>query len=120
VAGSEQQAQPEGNGDSTYDRVRLQGYNQKKPQNIGKVGTCPECGGSNFFQRKWAHKEAAPLCTDCGYNGELFTQSGSMLNGLGMTSQAPVAFARSDNPDGSSHFGTDPSVPTDFSWSGVR
>jgi len=64
--------------------------------------------------------EAAPLCTDCGYNGELFEQSGTMLNAVGMSSSGPVAFARTDNPDAAPHFGVDPSVPQDFSWSAVR
>lgn len=112
--------QPEGNGDNTYDRVRAQGYASKKPANVGRVGTCPDCGGSNFFRRRWAHTEAAPLCTDCGYNGELFTQSGTLLNGVGMSSSGPVSFARTDNPGGDSHFGVDPSVPQDFNWSAVR
>jgi hypothetical protein len=64
--------------------------------------------------------EAAPLCSDCGYNGDLFTQSGTLLNVMGASSSAPVSFARSDNPDAQAHFDVDPSVPTDFSWSTVR
>ena len=115
-----QQPVPETGGDPTYDRVRAQGYNSKKPANVGRVGECPNCGGSNFFRRRWAHTEAAPLCTDCGYNGDLFEQSGTMLNSVGMSSSGPVAFARTDNPGGESHFGVDPSVPQDFSWSAVR
>ena len=107
-------------GDDNYQRVRQQGYVSKAPQSINRTGQCPDCGGSNFFRRKWAHTEAAPLCTDCGYNGDLFTQSGSLLNSIGATSSGPVAFARTDNPGGESHFGVDPSVPNDFSWSGVR
>jgi hypothetical protein len=114
------EAQPEGNEDTNYQRVRHQGYVSKKPSNVGRVGTCPECGGSNFFQRRWARSEAAPLCTDCGYNGDLFTQSGSLLNAMGAASQGPVAFARTDNPGGESHFGVDPGVSSDFSWSSVR
>ena len=103
-----------------YQRVRQQGYVSKAPQSVSRTGQCPDCGGSNFFQRKWAHTEAAPLCTDCGFNGDLFTQSGSLLNSIGASSSGPVAFARTDNPGGESHFGTDPSVPQDFSWSSVR
>ena len=107
-------------GDNENDRVRQQGFVTKAPQSASRTGQCPDCGGSNFFRRRWAHTEAAPLCTDCGYNGDLFTQSGSLLNSMGASSSGPVAFARTDNPGGESHFGTDPSVPSDFSWSGVR
>jgi hypothetical protein len=113
-------SQPGGNGDTSYGQVQRQGYVDKAPASVGKVGQCPGCGGSNYFRRRWAHTEAAPLCTDCGYNGDLFTQSGTLLNSVGMTSSGPVQFARTDNPGGESHFEADPSVPADFSWSGVR
>jgi hypothetical protein len=112
--------QPGGNGDTTHGQVQRQGYVNKAPSSIGKVGQCPGCGGSNYFRRRWAHTEAAPLCTDCGFNGDLFTQSGTLLNAVGMSSSGPVAFARTDNPGGQSHFEADPSVPGDFSWSSVR
>jgi hypothetical protein len=109
-----------GNGDTTHGQVQRQGYVSKAPSSIGKVGQCPGCGGSNYFRRRWAHTEAAPLCTDCGFNGDLFTQSGTLLNAVGMSSSGPVAFARTDNPGGQSHFEADPSVPGDFSWSSIR
>jgi hypothetical protein len=65
--------------------------------------------------------EAAPLCTDCGYNGEHFTQSGTLLNAVGLKSSGPTQFARTDNPDASSRMGVDPSLSdTDFSWGNVR
>ena len=114
-------SQPEGNGDDTYQRVRGQGYDHKAPSGLGKDGRCPDCGGSNFFRRRWANAEAAPLCTDCGYNGDLFTQSGTLLNAVGMKSSGPVAFARTDNPGADSRFGADPGLEnTDFSWANVR
>lgn len=111
------QAEP---GDDNYLRVRQQGFVSKAPASTGRSGVCPDCGGSNFFKRRWAHTEAAPLCTDCGYNGDYFTQSGSLLNAVGISSSGPVAFARTDNPGGESNFGTDPGVTSDFSWSSVR
>jgi hypothetical protein len=114
------EAQSGGNGDSSYNQVQRQGYVTKAPANVGKVGQCPGCGGSNFFKRRWAHTEAAPLCTDCGYNGDLFTQSGTLLNAVGLTSSGPVATARTDNPGGQSQFGTDPNVTSDFDWGNVR
>lgn len=86
-----------------YYRVRQQGYVALPPpsQREGAT-TCPECGSPRFFRRKWAGKECAPLCTDCGYNGEYFTQSGSILNSVGLRSGGPMQFARSDNPGGES------------------
>jgi hypothetical protein len=119
-ASQQQQYQQQAEGDDAYQRVRQQGYVSKAPANVGRTGTCPDCGGSNFFRRRWAHTEAAPLCTDCGFNGDLFTQSGTLLNAVGASSSAPVSFARTDNPGGESHFGADPNVPQDFSWSAVR
>jgi|SRR5882672_5555743 len=110
-----------GNGElSPHDRVQNQGFITKAPQSMGQSGECPGCGGPNFFRRKWAYKECAPLCVDCGYNGDIFTQSGTLLNAVGMRSSGPTAFARTDNPNGESHFGTDPSLQkTDFSWSSI-
>jgi hypothetical protein len=66
--------------------------------------------------------EAAPLCVDCGYNGDLFEQSGTMLNAIGMKSSGPTQFARSDNPRGEQHFEIDGSLAgnADFSWNNVR
>ena len=97
-----------------------QGFISKAPPSLGQSGACPGCGGSNFFRRKWAFKECAPLCVDCGYNGDIFTQSGTLLNSIGMRSSGPTAFARTDNPNGESHFGTDPKLAsTDFSWSSI-
>jgi hypothetical protein len=113
--------QPEGNGDTTYNRVRSQGYDAKAPSSVGKTGKCPGCGGSNYFHRKGPMgMEAAPICTDCGHNGELFTQSGTLLNAVGMKSSGPIQFARSDNAEGTSHFEADPNVPSEFSWGNVR
>lgn len=111
-----------GNGDTIHSQVQHRGYVSKPPQSAQqRDGACPGCGGSNYFRRKWAHQEAAPLCTDCGYNGDLFTQSGTLLNGMGMRSSGPVQFARTDNPGGDSHFGTDAGlVNTDFDWGAVR
>src|SRR5438046_3759283 len=103
--------QPGSNGDSSWDRVQRQGYITKAPASSGKSGDCPSCGGSNFFKRRWANTECAPLCTDCGYNGDYFTQSGTLLNAVGMHSSGPVAFARTDNPSAEPHFGVDPNVP---------
>jgi hypothetical protein len=112
--------QPGGNGDDTYLRVRQQGYNNRAPENVGKVGRCPRCGGSNFFRRRWANTEAAPLCTDCGHNGDLFEQSGTALMGAGVKSSGPIQTARTDNPEATANFGIDASVSSDFSWSSVR
>jgi hypothetical protein len=93
----------------------------KAPSSVGKDGHCPGCGGNNYFQRKIGQLEAAPLCTECGYNGEHFTQSGTLLSAVGMKSSGPTQFARSDNPGAESRFSVDPSVnSTDFSWSNVR
>jgi hypothetical protein len=65
--------------------------------------------------------EAAPLCTECGHNGDLFEQSGKLLAAAGVKSSGPTQFARSDNPEAQSHFGIDPGLATtDFSWSNVR
>jgi hypothetical protein len=106
--------------DDTYIRVRHQGYDTKAPSGLGQSGKCPSCRGSNYFRRRWSGFEAAPLCTDCGYNGDYFTQSGTLLNGVGMKSAGPTHSARSDNPRGDSNFSVDPSVPNDFNWSAVR
>jgi hypothetical protein len=105
-----------------YYRVRQQGFVSTPPPNQrdSAVGQCPGCHGSNFFRRRWANKECAPLCTDCGYNGDYFTQSGNLLNAVGMKSSGPMQFARTDNPTGESQFRTDPAVTRDFSWSSVR
>jgi hypothetical protein len=95
-------------GDSQYQRIQLQGYDTKAPASKGATGTCPGCGGSNFFRRKGPMGvEAAPLCTDCGYNGDYFTQSGTLLNGAGILSSGPTHFARSSNPTGESQFSAD-------------
>lgn len=114
--------QPEGDSDDNWNRVRRQGYVDKAPTNTGRVGACPSCGGSNLFRRKGPLGiEAAPLCTDCGYNGDLFEQSGTLLNAIGMKSSGPVQFSRSDNPRGDAHFETDPGLTSsDFDWSNVR
>jgi hypothetical protein len=114
--------QPEGNGDITYNRVRVQGFDSKAPQSAGQSGRCPGCGGSNYFHRKGPMgMEAAPLCTDCGHNGEFFTQSGTLLNAVGMKSSGPVQFSRSDNAEGASRFEADANLNgTDFNWSNVR
>lgn len=112
--------QPEGTGDDTYIRVRTQGWDQKAPGNIGQTSRCPGCGGGNYFRRKWANAECAPLCTDCGYNGEFFTQTGNMLNAIGMKSSGPIQAARSDNPDATPHFEVHPEVSSEFSWANVR
>jgi hypothetical protein len=88
-------------------RVRTQGYVSKAPEGKGASSHCPGCGGSNLFRRRWAGKECAPLCTDCGYNGDYFTQSGVLLNGVGFHSSGPTESARMTNPDGKSTFGAD-------------
>lgn len=114
-------SQPEGTEDDTYLRVRGQGFDHKAPASVGTTGHCPECGGSNFFKRRWANHEAAPLCTDCGYNGDFFVQSGTLLNAVGMKSSGPTQFARTDNPEATSQFGADPGLAsTEFSWANVR
>jgi hypothetical protein len=100
--------------------VRRQGFIERAPASVGHTGRCPGCGGGNYFRRKWANTECAPLCTDCGYNGDLFTQSGTLLNGIGMKSSGPVNFARSDNPGGKTHFEVDPGVPGDFNFNSIR
>jgi predicted RNA-binding Zn-ribbon protein involved in translation (DUF1610 family) len=113
--------QPGGDEDDNWHRVRRQGYIAKAPAHAGKDSRCPQCGGSNFFRRRIGNTEAAPLCTECGYNGDLWEQSGTALMGAGVKSTGPVQFARSDNPGAESHFGTDPSLNgTDFSWNTVR
>lgn len=115
--------QPGGDGDDNWHRVNRQGYVEKAPTSKGTSGRCPHCNGSSFFRRKGPMGlEAAPLCVDCGYNGDLFEQSGTLLNAVGMKSSGPVRFARSDNPGGDQHFEIDPSLQghDDFSWSNVR
>ena len=116
-----EEGQPGGGPDDNWQRVNRQGYVEKAPASYGTSGRCPRCNGSNFFRRKGVMgAEAAPLCTECGYNGDLFEQSGTLLNAVGMKSSGPVQFARSDNPRGDSHFESDPSVGSDFSWESVR
>jgi hypothetical protein len=112
--------QPAGDTDDNWHRVNRQGFVEKAPGSLGTSGRCPRCNGSSFFRRKTGQFEAAPLCVDCGYNGDLFEQSGTLLNTIGMKSSGPVQFARSDNARGDSHFEVDPSVPDGFSWSSVR
>ena len=115
--------QPGSQDDDNWHRVNRQGYVDKAPGSIGKTGRCPQCNGSNFFRRKGPmNTEAAPLCTECGYNGDLFEQSGTLLNAIGAKSSGPVRFARSDNPGGDSNFGIDATLAghEDFSWSNVR
>ena len=112
--------QPEGEPDDNWHKVNRQGYVTKAPPSIGKIGACPECGGSNYFRRRWANQEAAPICVDCGYNGDLFLQSGTLLNAVGAKSVGPTQTARSDNPRAESHLWTDPGVGSDFSWGNVR
>jgi hypothetical protein len=114
-------AQPEGDGDSTYHRVQRQGYDTKAPPSKSATGACPSCGGSNFFRRRMGNVEAAPLCTDCGYNGDYFTQSGTLLNSVGLRSSGPVQFARSDNPGGERRFEVDANLAaTDWNPSVIR
>lgn len=95
-----------------YYRVRKQGFISTPPPSAREAaaGRCPECGGNNFFRRRWANTECAPLCVDCGYNGDYFTQSGALLNAVGLHSAGPVQFARSDNPSGESGFSADPGM----------
>lgn len=113
--------QSEGDIDPNWAQVNRQGFIQKAPQSAGQSGQCPGCGGSNYFHRKGPMGvEAAPICTECGYNGELFTQSGTLLNAVGMKSSGPVQFSRSDNAEGVSHFEADPGMSSEFSWSNVR
>jgi hypothetical protein len=113
--------QPGSDTDDNWHRVNRQGYVEKAPNSLGTSGRCPRCNGSSFFRRKSGQFEAAPLCVDCGYNGDLFEQSGTLLNSIGMKSSGPVQFARSDNSSGASQFGVDASLSgTDFSWSNVR
>jgi len=115
--------QPGGDADDNWRRVNRQGYIEKAPASLGTSGRCPHCNGGSFFRRKGPMGiEAAPLCVDCGYNGDLFEQSGTLLNAVGMKSSGPVKFARSDNPRGDSHFETDQSLSgsSEFSWSNVR
>ena len=112
--------QPGSDSDDNWHRVHRQGFVEKAPSGLGKDGHCPQCGGSNLFRRKWAGSEAAPLCTECGYNG-LYEQSGTLLNSIGMKSSGPTRFAKSDNPDHVPNLGVDASLNgTDFSWSNVR
>jgi len=107
--------------DDSWHRVRRQGYVEKAPTSVGTSGRCPSCNGSSFFRRKGPlGVEAAPLCVDCGYNGDLFEQSGKLLNSAGVKSSGPVQYARSDNPQAEPHFGQEPNMSTEFSWSSVR
>ena len=113
--------QSEGDPDDNWHRVHRQGFVDKAPTHTGKDSRCPQCHGSNYFRRRVGSSEAAPLCTECGYNGDLWEQSGTTLNGAGVKSTGPVQFARSDNPEARERFGVDPSLNgTDFSWSSVR
>lgn len=114
--------QPGGEGDDSWQRVHRQGFVSKAPTSLGRDGKCPGCGGSNYFRRKGPMGvEAAPLCTECGYNGEYFTQSGTLLNAVGMKSSGPTQFARTDNPEAQAHLWADPGLSsTEFSWSAVR
>jgi len=113
--------QPEGEDDDNWHRVHRQGFVAKSPSSAGKTGACPECGGSNYFSRKGPlGVEAAPLCTDCGYNGDFFVQSGTLLNAIGAKSTGPVQFARTDNPEAQSRLWADPGLAgSDFSWGNV-
>ena len=112
--------QPGSDSDDSWHRVRRQGFVEKAPTHIGKDSRCPQCHGSNYFRRKMGNVEAAPLCTECGYNGDLFVQSGTLLNAVGAKSVGPTQTARSDNPRAESHLWTDPGVGSDFSWGNVR
>jgi hypothetical protein len=114
--------QPGGEPDDNWHKVNRQGFVEKAPGSTGTSGRCPRCNGSSFFRRKTGQFEAAPLCVDCGYNGDLFEQSGTMLNTIGMKSSGPTQFARSDNPRGEQHFEIDASLAgnADFSWNNVR
>jgi hypothetical protein len=94
-------------GDEVYIQVREQGFVSKAPAGTKSSGRCPECGSGNFFRRRWANAEAAPLCVDCGYNGEFFTQTGTLLTNAGVISSGPTQSARSDNPQAASRFGMD-------------
>ena len=116
------EGQPGSDNDDSWHRVRRQGFVDKAPTSVGTSGRCPSCGGSNYFRRKGPMGiEAAPLCTECGHNGDLFEQSGKLLAAAGVKSSGPTQFARSDNPEAQSHFGIDPGLATtDFSWSNVR
>jgi hypothetical protein len=93
---------PMGDMDDPHTRVQQQGFIGKQPEGARNASVCPHCGSGNFFRRRWANKECAPLCTECGYNGDYFTQSGTLINAVGVKSAGPVQFARSDNPDGMS------------------
>ena len=81
-----------------------QGYVHKAPGSAREnLGNCPECDSPNFFSRKVGVTRGpppAPLCAECGYNGGLFEQSGSILNGAGVISSGPTHNAVSDNPGG--------------------
>lgn len=113
--------QSESGTDDSWHKVRRQGFVEKAPTSVGKSGRCPSCNGTNYFTRKGPMGiQAAPLCTECGYNGDLFEQSGKLLDSAGVKSTGPVQFARSDNPGGQSNFGSDPGVSGDFNWSNVR
>lgn len=115
------ETQPGGTEDDNWNRVQRQGFVSKAPSSAGKSGACPECNGSNFFKRRWANTEAAPLCLDCGFNGDFFVQSGTLLNAVGMKSSGPTQFARTDNPGAQSQLGVDASLGgTDFSWANAR
>lgn len=117
----EESYQSEGDPDDNWHRVRRQGFIAKAPSHATKDTRCPQCGGSSYFHRRVGNTEAAPLCTECGYNGNLWEQSGTTLNGAGIKSSGPLQFARSDNPDHQPRFGVDPTLNgTDFSWSSVR
>lgn len=75
-------------------------------------GNCPECGSNNFFSRRNTMMRGpapAPICEDCGYNGGLFEQTGTALNGIGAGHGTPVMSARQDQASVQGSFG----VPTD-------
>lgn len=99
---------PEQEEPDAWQQVHKHGYITKAPPSEQqKSGDCPHCGSKNYFKRRWANKDCAPLCVDCGYNGDYFVQSGTLLNAVGARSQGPVQFARTDNPGGTSTFDYD-------------
>ena len=98
---------PIGDMNDPRTRVQQQGFIGRQPEGVMNSSSCPHCGSGNFFRRRWANKECAPLCVDCGYNGDYFTQSGSLINAVGMKGSGPMQFARSDNPNGESQLDWD-------------
>lgn len=72
---------------------------RKAPSHTKASGTCPECGGENYFSARYERVPGslpAPRCFDCGYP---VVQSTS---GMTSTSEGGTAPSKQNNPKGHS------------------